>query len=239
MKRVDVCIHENFTRAKYTQEKYHRNIHILHNYPLYYDVQQIPKGKLYELIGVSQDVPIFLYQGGIQEGRGLNNILEAAKYIDDGVFVFIGNGKKKEELKERTKKMNLNGKVIFLDKVPYSKLKLYTADAFLGFQVIQDTCFNHYSASSNKLFEYILSEVPVIGSNLPEISKVLKNEKVGILVNPEIVGELVEAINFLLTNRNEYLNIKKNCQIAKHNYTWNNEQKHLLAIYEEINNSPL
>lgn len=59
----------------------------------------------------------------------------------------------------------------FIPKVPLEDLPKYTKNAYLGFQVLNNVCFNHWSASSNKLFEYMMAEVPVIACSFPEIKK--------------------------------------------------------------------
>ena len=71
----------------------------------------------------------------------------------------------------------------FLPKVPVAELPKYTRNAYLGFQVLNNMNFNHYSASSNKLFEYMMAGVPVIACSFPEIQKVVETEKVGICVD--------------------------------------------------------
>ena len=59
--------------------------------------------------------------------------------------------------------MGLQDKVKFLSKVPLAELPKYTQNAYLGFQVLNNVCFNHYSASSNKLFEYMMSRCTCCG----------------------------------------------------------------------------
>ncbi|MEB7428029.1 glycosyltransferase [Enterococcus faecalis] len=233
MKRVDICIHENITRSKYTEYLYNRKIDYIYNYPSSYEKKDYPKGKIHSVLGISSDTPILLYQGGIQEGRGLETIVLAAQYIDKGTIVFIGDGKEKLKLKRLVKKLNVDDKVKFIDKVPCEMLKEFTIDAFLGFQVLENICFNHYSAASNKLFEYIMAEVPVIASDFPELARVIKTNKIGILVQPGNEQELAQAVNYLIKNSQFYKKCKKNCGKAKKIYTWEREKLRFLKIYSE------
>ena len=54
--------------------------------------------------------------------------------------------------------LGLKIEVKFIPKVPLDEFtKLYNRNAYLGFQVLNNIYFNHYSASSNKLFEYMIS----------------------------------------------------------------------------------
>lgn len=67
--------------------------------------------------------------------------------------------------------MGLEEKIRFIPKVPLAELPKYTKNGYIGFQVLNNVCFNHYSASSNKLFEYMMSQVPVVACNFPEIDR--------------------------------------------------------------------
>src|SRR5690625_6976393 len=89
-------------------------------------------------------------------------------------------------------------KMLIIQIVPYKDQRTYTKSAYIGIQFLENINFNHYSASSNKLFEYIMAHVPVIGSRLPEIEAVIEGEQVGLTVEPESTRQLKEAIQKLV-----------------------------------------
>lgn len=233
MRNVDTCIHENRTRAKYTKYLYDREVEYLYNYPSSYDKKDYPKGKVCSMLGLPSDTPILLYQGGIQEGRGLETIVLASQYIHQGVVVFIGDGKEKVKLKRLVKELNVSDRVKFIDKVPCETLREYTVDAFLGFQVLENVCFNHYSAASNKLFEYIMAEIPVIASDFPELARVIKTNDVGLLVQPGDAKRLAQSINHLINDNKLYKKCIESCRKAKKKYNWEQEKLRFLKIYSE------
>lgn len=145
-----------------------------------------------------------MYQGGIQVGRGLEKLIEAMDYINEGHLVFIGDGKFKNELKIKAKQSLETKRIHFIDKVPLADLPSYTKDAFIGFQVLQNICYNHFSASSNKLFEYIMAEIPVIACDFPEISKVVNQNKVGIVVDSHDNKDIANAVNKIVNDKKLY-----------------------------------
>lgn len=149
-------------------------------------------------------------------------------------LVFIGDGRIKPELERMVNEMDLNHKVKFLPKVNLSDLPNYTKNAYLGFQVLNNVCFNHFSASSNKLFEYIMSHVPVVACSFPEIKRVVEGEHVGLCVDSHDHVEIANAVNVLLENeilRNE---MSENCKQAKLKYNWEVEKENLLTIYKRV-----
>ncbi|SFD10614.1 glycosyltransferase [Bacillus sp. UNCCL81] len=235
IKYIDVMIHENNTRAKYTQDLYDIDYpEVIHNYPFVSKPEESKAINLHEKLGISEDEPILLYQGGIQKGRGLELIVKAAPLYKRGIVVFIGDGKIKPTLLNLVEELQLQNRVKFIDKVPVDELLNYTRNAYLGFQVLNNINFNHYSASSNKLFEYMMSGVPVVACSFPEIQKVVEGEYTGVCVDSHDIDSIAEGVNYLLDNPEVRDEMSKNCLKARHKYNWNNEKKVFIGIYEKV-----
>lgn len=236
IKFIDKMIMTNRTRAEYVKDLYNIDLpEIVHNYPFYTKDDSIEnKYDIYGMLDIPRDKPILLYQGGIQVGRGLDKIVEAIDKFNDGITVFIGDGKLKPEIMKMVDERNLNDKVRFLNKVPVDELKYYTANAYLGFQVLNNVCFNHYSACSNKLFEYMMSKVPVVACNFPEIKRVVQEEQIGLVVDSHDPNEIANAVNVLLENKELHSMFSENCTKAREKYNWNNEKENFVKIYDNL-----
>lgn len=231
----DTMIMTTNTRAEYTSKLY--NIEtpaVVHNYPMHETLNNKEKFNLYNLLGISKEEPILLYQGGLQVGRGLDNIIKATPYFNKGKVVFIGDGPLKKDLVQQVNEKQLQDKVFFVDKVPAAELLSYTQHAYLGFQVLENTCFNHYSALSNKVPEYIMAEVPMVCSDFPEMKRIVEAEQVGVCINSEDISEIIKAVNGLLENQTKYTNYKKNCKRIKDVYTWENEKRRFTELYDRL-----
>lgn len=234
IKRIDTMIVENHTRAKYNEELYGFYPNVLHNYPSL-EIQQVDgKVDLHKMLDLPPDEKILLYQGGIQTGRGLEKLVEAYPKFKEGTLVFIGDGKIKTELQRMVKERGLEDGIRFIPKVPVKELPKYTRNAYLGFQVLNNVCFNHWSASSNKLFEYIMNEVPVVASNFPEIKKVVDENKIGITIDPHNPDEIAKAVNYLLEHPDKRDLFSRNCKNARKKYNWEIEQENLLKVYRQF-----
>lgn len=230
---VDQTMVENATRADYHTSLYGKRPAVLHNYPFYQET--VPKARpLHQELGIAEGEPILLYQGGIQEGRGLNRLIEAMPFIERGTLVFIGDGKIKTELQQSADQSPERERIRFVDKVPLDQLPSYTAAATVGFQVLQNVCFNHYSASSNKLFEYMAALVPVVAADLPEIRRVVETEGVGLLVNVESPKEIAVAVNQIVEEDGLRQAMKEQTKQARRKYNWDKEKHHLLDVYREV-----
>ena len=113
VKRVDKMMMTTKTRADYTDDLYKiSNIEVIHNYPFNTGDESINnKYDLYKILDIPKNEPILLYQGGIQQGRGLENIVQAIPYFKRGITVFIGDGKIKPKIKEMVSKLDVEDKV--------------------------------------------------------------------------------------------------------------------------------
>ncbi|MFD1708053.1 glycosyltransferase [Siminovitchia sediminis] len=234
IRKINAMIVENHTRAEYSKNLYGFYPSVVHNYPFQEIGQSAEKAPLHEKLGLPEDEKILLYQGGIQMGRGLDKLIKAAPLFKEGTLVLIGDGRIKPDLIQLVKDMGLEEKVKFLPKVPLKELPKYTRNAYLGFQVLNNVCFNHYSASSNKLFEYLMAGVPVVACYFPEIKRIVEGEQVGLCIDPHSEKEIAWAVNELLENQALYRKLANNCAGAKHKYNWEQEQRHFLSVYDYL-----
>ncbi|GGE55478.1 glycosyltransferase [Priestia taiwanensis] len=234
IKFIDVMINENHTRAKYTEDLYGIYPEVVHNYPFVSRPENSGDVDLHRLLNIPKEEPILLYQGGIQTGRGLDKLIQATPNFKRGVLVFIGDGRIKPELEKMVHDMQLEDKVRFLPKVPVNELLHYTKNAYLGFQVLNNICFNHYSASSNKLFEYMMSGVPVVACSFPEIQGVVEKENTGLCVDSHNPISIAEGVNYLLDHPEVREQMSENCFSAREKYNWEQEKKQFLDVYKKV-----
>ena len=233
IRKADKVLMTTDMRADYNAKLYNiKKPEVIHNYPVTVE-KDLSKFDFYKIADIPRSEPIFLYQGGIQPNRGLEEIIKSITNFNKGITVFIGDGKCKKNLQAMVKQMQIEDKVRFLPKVPNEELPYYTQYAYLGFQVLQNTCFNHYSTLSNKLFEYIMMEVPIIASDFPEIKKIVLNEEIGTCIESCNPKSIANAVNFFLDNNEVYLRYKNNCRLARLKYNWEYEKDKFVKIYDD------
>ncbi|GAG81946.1 unnamed protein product, partial [marine sediment metagenome] len=112
--------------------------------------------KFREKFGIPESKMIFLYQGGLSHGRGIEMLLEAFQRIDQNrvVLILMGYG----PLEEKIKKISNQSSNIFLHPaVSPEELWEYTGSADIGVVAMKNTCLNHYYCLPNKFFEYAMA----------------------------------------------------------------------------------
>jgi len=233
IRKADAVICTNQTRADFTQRLYHlRPPTILRNLPAY--AEPAPSKLLHERLDLPPEARVVLYQGGIQAERGLEQLLEAAPQIEGGVVVLLGSGRLKPALMERVERLGLGGRVHFHDAVPVDELPAWTACAYVGLQILQNTCFNHYSSLSNKLLEYLMAGVPVVASDLPEMRRVIEESGAGLLIDASDPRQVADAVNRLLADADLRNEMSQKAIAARRRYCWETEERSLVELYASL-----
>lgn len=205
---------------------------VLQNRPRF--LQAAGSNRLRKELQLSEHWPIVLYQGGLQPGRGLACLVEAAADVPDTYFVFVGGGVLAGELKERAERLGLTERVYFINTVPLAELPQYTASADIGVQPIENTCLNHFTTDSNKLFEYVQAGLPVVASDLPEIRRVVREHELGLLVRPGHTASLVAALRALVEDGALRQRYSARSRTAAQVLNWEQQEHLLLGLYQQV-----
>jgi glycosyltransferase involved in cell wall biosynthesis len=82
------------------------------------------------------------------------------------------------------------------------------------------------------MFEYLMAEVPVIVSNLPEMKKLVLDYDVGVISSENSIIGLKEAIEKAI--KLDKIAVNDNIQKVKESYNWEEQEKVLLKVYNEL-----
>jgi glycosyltransferase involved in cell wall biosynthesis len=109
----------------------------------------------------------------------------------------------------------------------------YIGSSVFGIYTIEDKCLNNYYCSPNKMFEYLMAGLPVIVSNLYEMKKVVDDNGVGIVAQENTIEGLLRACQ--KATKLDHIRLYENIQKVKNIYNWEEQEKVLLKVYEELN----
>ncbi len=233
MPRVSATITTTETRAKYFALAYKvpRPL-VLQNRPRLKHVKL--SDKIRQQLNLEKAWPIVLYQGGLQQGRGLERFVDAAQYVMKAYFVLIGGGRLESSLKDQVLRLGLEGRVFFVDTVPLDELPYYTASADIGVQPIENTCLNHFSTDSNKLFEYMMAGLPIVATSMPEIRRIVRGHGLGLTVEPGNTKALAAAIQRLVDNPQLRAAMGGLSLEASKMFSWEEQEEKLVDLYAGI-----
>ncbi|MNE32266.1 D-inositol 3-phosphate glycosyltransferase [compost metagenome] len=233
MPKADGSITTTDARAKYFARAYGVvRPTVLQNRPRLTYCEQ--SNRIREELGLKAPWPIIVYQGGLQQGRGLDKLIRTAKDVPNAYFVLIGGGRLTQSLIQLCEELGLQQRVHFIPTVALSELPKYTASADIGVQPIENTCLNHYTTDSNKLFEYLIAGLPVVATDFPEIRRIVRNNDVGILVPANNPPALAHALNQLVTDIELRKRLASNASSIATTLNWEEQEARLVHLYQQI-----
>lgn len=177
---------------------------------------------------------VILYQGVLNEGRGLEAMIEAMRQIENAEFWLAGEGDLSEKLRQQVADSDLQNRVSFLGYLTPKKLKEITQQVTIGINLIENRGLSYYYSLANKTFDYMQASVPAIHCNFPEYQRINAELEIGLLVDDLRPETLVSAVNQLLNDSIFYKRIVENCEKGKTIFTWEQEALKLIDFYDNI-----
>lgn len=176
---------------------------------------------------------ILIYQGAVNKGRGLDKLVAAMLDIDAMLWV-CGDGNFMDEMKRAATGFNVSEKIILWGMLSPTELKTKTAEAYIAINPFEKNGLNQYLSLSNKFFDYIHSLVPQITMNYPEYKNINDEYEVALLIDDLEPKTISKAVNRLLSDASLYKKIMDNCIQAGKALNWQQEEKKLLAFYQNL-----
>ena len=217
------------TDLQYLMQKYKKYSHlkwdVIYNFPINIALD-LPLD-IHQKFNLALKYKIICYQGVIQEGRGLQQLLLVIKNSKHLACLIIGSGEGKKKYQKIASQYNITNRVLFLARVPYLSLFKYTAACDVGWAVIKSHSLSNRFALPNKVFEYGLMNLPVIASRLPNLVALFGQYRLGKLVDEHNTSQQIQAIDALIAQAYNYQEV-----VVKH-FTWEKQKNKFIALVNE------
>ncbi|HYK47932.1 MAG TPA: group 1 glycosyl transferase, partial [Parafilimonas sp.] len=125
---------------------------------------------------------IFLYQGAINEARGLEALVEVMNYVDAELHLY-GDGNIDEQIRKLIRGNRLEKKVIMKGKILPAELYDVTQHAYAGINLVEPAGLNQLYSLSNKFFDYIQAGIPQLTMDFQEYKKINDEYQVAVLTS--------------------------------------------------------
>lgn len=183
---------------------------------------------LRESLKIDPEHKLFLFQGGVSEGRGGRQMLEAFKRLREPYhLVVMGKGDLMPLVEEYA---SICSNIHLHPLVPFDEVLNYTASADAGILFYENTCLNHYYCMPNKLFEYMAAEIPLVTSPLYELKRVIPEYGIGTVAENFSVEALMDAVRGI-ESKSVY---KQNLQKAKQDFDWSQQLDALRSVLDKV-----
>ncbi len=178
--------------------------------------------------GIPDAHVIFIYQGGLFQGRRIEQFLRVfARSKDDRHILFMGYGELEGRVREMAAQHN---NIHFAPAVSPSQVLRHTAGADVGLVGVENACLSYYYSLPNKLFEFISAGIPSLMPKFPEMMRLAKGAGFGWGVG-ELDEDWLAAVNELSQARIE--EGKRAACGAASSLSWQNETAKLQDLYSQ------
>ncbi|HOY20192.1 MAG TPA: glycosyltransferase, partial [Haliscomenobacter sp.] len=126
---------------------------------------------------------VILYQGVLNQGRGLEIAIAAMQQIDGAELWLAGEGDLSTALRQLATDLHLEHKVKFLGYLTPEDLRAITTQATIGLNLLENRGLSYYYSLANKAFDYVQAEVPSIQMKFPEYIALQEEHRVFYLLS--------------------------------------------------------
>ncbi len=203
-------------------KRYKVQYELIRNVPVLYPTKKVEKNR-----------KVILYQGAVNEARGLEYLLPAMEKVDAQLWIY-GDGNFMQQCREVAQTEKLKDKIFFKGMALPYELKNITAGAYIGINLVEPVGLNQLYSLANKFFDYIHAGIPQLTMNFPEYATINNEYEVAVLTDSLNMDLIAEKLNLLLTDSVLYSKLAQNCHTAAQYFNWQKEEEKLFTFYKTL-----
>jgi glycosyltransferase involved in cell wall biosynthesis len=233
----DAVITVNPSIARELERRYGLlQVHVIYNAERSLGASDAPLGRqwrFHDAFGLSRESKLLLLQGGLSAGRNIETLVRAMSLVRNAAvhLVILGDGQLKSRLEAIIRDLTLSSRVHLHPAVAQRELLGYTVSADAGIIPYQATCLNNLYCTPNKLFEFIASALPVLGSDLPEIRRIITENGIGQVADLSSREAIAASIEEFFRDDGRLKTWHAHALEARKVVCWEREGEKLASIY--------
>lgn len=197
------------------------------------DVTNYPVTKEFEGLSWSDaKEKAICYVGGISRIRGICELIDSLSFVD--VTLHLGGDFTPPELLHEVEQKPGWRRVVYYGFASRETAAGIYARCRAGLATLHPV--GHYpNALAVKMFEYMVSGIPVICSDFPVWREIVEENGCGLVVDPHDPRAIAEAIQFILDHPEDARRMGENgARAVREKYNWDQEEKKLLSTYRSL-----
>ena len=122
--------------------------------------------------------------------------------------------------------------IYFFPAVPPQVVLEYTASADVGISLIENSCLSYYYCMPNKLFEYAMAGLPILVSNMKDMSVLVVENNMGVVINNFTPTGINKALDGFL--KKDLTQMKLNAYRVANENAWEIQEQKMLTAYKHM-----
>jgi glycosyltransferase involved in cell wall biosynthesis len=198
IKSCDYIVMPEKNRIAYFQHKYSSlpSTLLLENFPSKSEIPTCHYDIFREVYPIENGQRIILHTGVLHPKRHVEELIESMTLCgNDFVLIMLGRSFKGygESLRAKTEALGLAKRIFFHDPVPRVEILNYMASCDIGTAFYRNTNLNNYYCASNKVYEYIALDKPVVTNNYPGLLETVERFAQGVCLDEITPKQLADA----------------------------------------------
>ncbi|MBZ0297055.1 MAG: glycosyltransferase, partial [Anaerolineae bacterium] len=175
-----------------------------------------------------------VHSGGLYHNRHLEELIASMVYWpDDIALILMGSGPLKQSLLRQATELGVNDRMLIVPPVPPDSVAPTLAQADASVVLVASQPLHYDLTMANKFFESVTAGLPIVCSPTTAAARVMRKYNLGIVCDPSNPKLLAEAIVSILQPENQQL-YRTNVQQAQNIFTWEAEERKLVALFKRI-----
>lgn len=177
---------------------------------------------------------LIYYQGVLNEGRGLEQMIAAMALLPQMHLCIAGEGDLSEHLRKLASDSPASTRIRFVGWQSPSGMYHLAKKAWIGINLLDGSSLSYRYSLANKTFDYIKAGLPALHMDFPEYSDLIRQYHIGWVtqsLQPEMLANTLQRI---YDNPASWQEIQQNCVDASDTLTWENESGKLVKVFESL-----
>jgi len=202
---------------------------VINNFVTITELNKYKKFNCREMLELPKNKNIILSIGRLSGEKGYKYLIKSIPHVikkkHDTLFIIIGEGYLKSELKKQIQNLNIGEYVKLVGEKKHDEIPLWlnAADIFV-LSSLRETF-------PMTILEALSSGKPVICTKVRGLHEIINSEDYGLLVEPANPEDLAEKILIALDKEWNEKKIKKYAE----QFTWEKVGREMVSLYEKIN----
>ena len=171
-----------------------------------------------------------LYQGKVNVGRGVDWAIDAMEWLTESRLVVAGDGDLEQRMRAYAASKPWADRITFLGRLKPDELHALTPQADVGLVMLEDMGLNYHYALPNRIGDFVQAGVPLVVSDLPEMSAVVHRYRIGEVMRGTGGRALAESIRRVLAKGKANYDFT----LARRDMDWNKEKEILIKTVDKL-----
>lgn len=235
---IGVAVHSELTRDQWLSlgSQSEKIITVHNGFDVSEFAQPIPRSSARHMLNLPPDQKIICYTGNIGMRKGIEVLLQTARFLPEFHFMIVGGKKSKDiqRLEGYAQAFSISNFTI-IPWQPPTKIApyLFSADALIIPPTRKPLTEGGVTVLPIKTFTYLASGIPIIAPKIEDTAELLVHEDNAFLLTPDAPETAASEIRKLFQNEALMLQISRRAIETSKIFTWENRARKIIAFIEE------